>query len=499
MSNSQAKRVRICEGYEGAFFPDLRYVQQGQKVFVVEGQATPAGKLLTESCQGDGRVLVESIDKLDLLERENGKKYVKDGKWMVEGPFQRSDVKNANGRTYPRKVWERLIANKSAVMEAMRKRAMLGLFEHPENGRTYGPLGALLVTDLKLNEDGVVWGKAELLDTPHGLILQEYTLKNIRWGVSSRGIGSVNAEGTVSESDFLVETWDAVMRPSTPGAYPTLIGNKMPEAVKVSGEMSEEVKALVESATDANATVVATLTETEQHAFASSLVTRFKQVNDFEAEALIDAQEAKNVRGWLQRKLSESIELLKPKAPAKTFTPVIETLQRQVDISVQENVGLRERLSDADAKLVEATDTVSMLQDKLAAEVEENAKMAARLEAATDVIAKQSKRKTESPLKAAVEEAVKEMPDLAPHRLKLEEATSLVELNATIRDLTKVVHAQVPVAEAQTNAIAPPKKRRSLPTGLSVVSESISENQDKIVAEGGVALAAKIIKRSTLK
>jgi hypothetical protein len=220
-------RVLICEGLEGCFFPETRYVVQpgeaGKPASVYFAEGAPTGVVLHESA-GEGYVIVESIDRLSLVERDNGKRYVKNGRWFVEGVFQRSDVKNANGRTYSRKLWERLINDKkSPALETLNARGMAGMFEHPADGRTKGPEVALLVDRLSLHEDGVVKGRAELLDTPVGLILQELTAKNVRWGVSSRGSGTIDEKGNVSESDYMVETWDAVMRPSTPGAYPKLV------------------------------------------------------------------------------------------------------------------------------------------------------------------------------------------------------------------------------------------------------------------------------------
>lgn len=212
----------LCEGYDSSFTPALAYVEQGKKRFVFWGDR--------KLCESADTEIVESIDKLDLTEREglDGQSYktVKNGRWVVEGPYQRSDVKNVNQRVYKRKIWERIVADpKSRVQQTVKARGMIGHFEHPADGRTDGKQGALVITKLALKPDGVVWGESELLDTPNGLILQEYTRKNVRWGVSSRGNGSVDSQGFVNESDYELETFDAVMKPSTPGAYPRPVGS----------------------------------------------------------------------------------------------------------------------------------------------------------------------------------------------------------------------------------------------------------------------------------
>jgi hypothetical protein len=225
LHNSKRRRL-LCEGWveEGhdgfVIPPTVAYCVQGKKVWFAEGKATAAGKNLCESEDFGGMTVVESIDQLDLVERD-GVTMPKEGRWFVEGPGQRSDTLNSNKRKYKRAIWERIIGDgKSKQQQAIAARGMTGHFEHPADGRTKGPDVALVTVSAKLNEDGVVWAKHELLDTPNGLILQELTRKNVRWGVSTRGNGSVDEAGNVSESDYEMECWDAVMRPSTPGAYP---------------------------------------------------------------------------------------------------------------------------------------------------------------------------------------------------------------------------------------------------------------------------------------
>lgn len=238
MPISDLKPRLLCEGWidpenEGAagsiFLPVLRYCRQGQKVWVAEGdEYIVESRTLQEAQQNDDVKIVESIDDLELEERvlPNGAKtkLPKGGIWVVEGPAQRSDVKNANKRTYGRSIWERLIADaESPVQKTIKARGMIGHLEHPKDGRTDGKEGALVVTEATLRDDGVVWAKFELLDTPNGLILQEYTRKNVRWGVSSRGTGKVDETGRVIDESYMLETWDGVMRPSTPGAFPRAV------------------------------------------------------------------------------------------------------------------------------------------------------------------------------------------------------------------------------------------------------------------------------------
>ena len=260
-TSAHAKTLLLCEGWQGTYtvdqegrlvqlaeaeagdhqvwYPEVVYVEQGDKVWVARGD-------LGESAL-DGKTAVSSLDEMELEERTladgDRVKMPKGGRWVVEGPAQRSDVKNANQRVYPRAIWEKLIADETSyVQKAIKSRSMVGHLEHPKDGRTDGKAGALLTTKAELREDGTVWGQFEILDTPDGRILQEYTRKNVRWGVSSRGNGSVDATGKVDEDNYHFKVWDAVMAPSTPGAFPGVKeapeGEVVVEGVELKAEKS---------------------------------------------------------------------------------------------------------------------------------------------------------------------------------------------------------------------------------------------------------------------
>jgi hypothetical protein len=140
---------------------------------------------------------------------------------VIEGVFQRAGVKNANGRTYPRGLWERLLSEDGGVMRRIRERAMIGHLEHPTEGTTDLNKGAILIVEAWMEADGTIRGRAIVYNTPEGLRLQEYIETGTKVGISSRGTGTVDARGNVCE-DFQLETWDMVYNPSTPGAHPTL-------------------------------------------------------------------------------------------------------------------------------------------------------------------------------------------------------------------------------------------------------------------------------------
>jgi hypothetical protein len=64
-------------------------------------------------------------------------------------------------------------------------------------------------------------GKIEILPTPSGNILKELIKAGVTVGVSSRGMGSLEQNGSVMEvqDDFELLCWDFVSTPSNPGSY----------------------------------------------------------------------------------------------------------------------------------------------------------------------------------------------------------------------------------------------------------------------------------------
>ena len=65
------------------------------------------------------------------------------------------------------------------------------------------------------------YGKLKIVPTPMGLIVKTLLQSGAKLGVSSRGSGNVNDDGTVS--DFEIITVDIVAQPSAPNAYPRTI------------------------------------------------------------------------------------------------------------------------------------------------------------------------------------------------------------------------------------------------------------------------------------
>ena len=138
--------------------------------------------------------------------------------YNIEGVFAQSEQKNRNGRFYPRKIRESAVGK--YVDEYVSKKRAVGELNHPD-----GPsidLGNVshLITELRWEGNDVV-GKARILDTPKGQIVRGLLDGGVQLGVSTRGMGSLEARGDAMyvRDDFILNTVDIVADPSAPSAF----------------------------------------------------------------------------------------------------------------------------------------------------------------------------------------------------------------------------------------------------------------------------------------
>ena len=138
---------------------------------------------------------------------------------FIEGVFLQSDLKNKNGRIYPKEIMQREV-NRYVEENVNTKRAY-GELGHPEGPTVNLDRVSHMIVSLK--EDGSNYiGKAKVMDTPMGRIVKELISEGAQLGVSSRGLGSLKERGGINEvqDDFMLATAaDIVADPSAPDAF----------------------------------------------------------------------------------------------------------------------------------------------------------------------------------------------------------------------------------------------------------------------------------------
>ena len=145
----------------------------------------------------------------------------KDGKklYAIEGVFLQAEVKNRNGRTYPMAVLQREVARYNE--EYVKQNRALGELGHPESPHINLERVSHMITKLEANGVDFV-GRAKIMDTPYGKIVKSFIDEGVKFGVSSRGVGSLEnaTDGDVVADDFFLATAaDIVADPSAPQAF----------------------------------------------------------------------------------------------------------------------------------------------------------------------------------------------------------------------------------------------------------------------------------------
>ena len=158
--------------------------------------------------------VTEEIKYISELNEETGKK-----SHFIEGVFLQSNLKNRNGRMYPKEVMQKEVAR--YTKESIEKKRAYGELGHPDGPTVNLDRVSHMIVGLKEEGDNYI-GRAKILDTPMGRIVKELIGEGASLGVSSRGLGSLKERNGVNEvqEDFMLATAaDIVADPSAPDAY----------------------------------------------------------------------------------------------------------------------------------------------------------------------------------------------------------------------------------------------------------------------------------------
>lgn len=138
--------------------------------------------------------------------------------YVIEGVFAQADLKNRNGRVYPKSIMEKAV--KKYVTEQVKTGRAVGELNHPEGPTVNLDKVSHLITDLRFEGNNVI-GKAKILDTPMGKIVKGLLDGGVQLGVSTRGMGSISERNGVSyvNEDFMLNTVDIVQDPSAHDAF----------------------------------------------------------------------------------------------------------------------------------------------------------------------------------------------------------------------------------------------------------------------------------------
>tara|TARA_R110000824_G_scaffold8737_3_gene39576 strand:- start:42997 stop:43605 length:609 start_codon:yes stop_codon:yes gene_type:complete len=153
----------------------------------------------------------------DLL-TENEKKMVTNGALIFPAKLQEADAVNGNNRVYTEEVLRKEINNYQKLVD---DRRALGECDHPDDSVINLKNASHMINRIWWDGKSVI-GTVKVLSTPSGDILRGLFDSGVKFGFSSRALGSLkeSRDGVqYVQSDLQLICFDAVSEPSAPGAY----------------------------------------------------------------------------------------------------------------------------------------------------------------------------------------------------------------------------------------------------------------------------------------
>lgn len=137
-----------------------------------------------------------------------------------EGECADATITNKNGLDITRPVWEGVFASEE-YKQAIELGWYIGFLGHPEDpGCQDFEHACIVMTEGHIDNNGKVYGKFNLIDTPVGKIVKAFQDAGVTFGISVRGAGDI-IENSVDPDSFTFRGFDLVTFPAFPDAIPT--------------------------------------------------------------------------------------------------------------------------------------------------------------------------------------------------------------------------------------------------------------------------------------
>jgi hypothetical protein len=164
------------------------------------------------------KLIKECVEEVKFLTEEDTKTGKKS--YFIEGIFMQSERPNKNRRQYPFDVLNNEVKRYSEAY--IKQNRAFGELGHPDSPSINLERVSHMIKEL--HADGTdFYGKAKILETPYGKIVQNLLDEGAKIAVSTRGLGTL-VEGTngisLVQNDFQLATAaDIVADPSAPDAF----------------------------------------------------------------------------------------------------------------------------------------------------------------------------------------------------------------------------------------------------------------------------------------
>lgn len=139
---------------------------------------------------------------------------------VFEGECADSNITNENGLDITRPVWENIFSSES-YQQAIELGWYIGFLGHPDDPGCMDFRNACIVmTEGHIDDNGKVYGKFNLIDTPVGRTVKTFIDAGVTFGISVRGAGDI-VNNSVDPDTFVFRGFDLVSFPAFPESIPT--------------------------------------------------------------------------------------------------------------------------------------------------------------------------------------------------------------------------------------------------------------------------------------
>ena len=139
-----------------------------------------------------------------------------------EGECADSNITNLNGLDITRPVWENVF-NSEDYKKAIELGHYIGYLGHPEDPNCMDFKDACIVmTEGHIDDNGKVYGKFNLVDTPVGRVVKTFQDAGVTFGISVRGAGDIE-NNSVDPETFIFRGFDLVTFPAFPESIPKFV------------------------------------------------------------------------------------------------------------------------------------------------------------------------------------------------------------------------------------------------------------------------------------
>ena len=317
-------------------------------------------------------------------------------------------TRNAD-RLYSEELWDNRVFNNEDVMEALETKTLFGELDHPDGERceTKAQNAAITITKLeKKPEEGVIYGEAEILDTPTGKILKALADSGAQLGISSRGIGEEiyeNGQNIIDPETYDFITFDVVVTPANKKARVSLsegkkinkLNESFEKAIKESDTKNQlnQIKEAIDNTNNINKSSLLNLIEAKKLSLNNSnknnklLELNKKIAFDILKERFIQNQEelnesikATNNLSEENNKLLEELEYYKSskstiKNKLRENLSQVYSLNKKIENLENQSLLNKEELIKKDKKESIYLRQINELKDKLKLESEKNEKL----------------------------------------------------------------------------------------------------------------------------